>query len=119
MAPTVSRHTQVTADKLRSKTVSAAEATRIIAAKALERGLTSYLTQVGSARVGTTRYTSFPTSFSDTPSVTISRLGSWDYTAAPVAGSAPTEEVMTIAPGSFSAHATPTQYFLWIAEGSA
>lgn len=116
--PQISRHTQVTADKLRSKTISAAEATRIIAAKALERGLTSYLTQVGSMRVGTTRYQAFPTSFSDTPAVTISRLGSWNYET-PVAGSAPTAEIMSIVSGSFSVHGTPTSYFLYIAEGSA
>ncbi len=116
--PQISRHTQVTADKLRSKTISAAEANRIIAAKALDRGLTSYLTEVGSTRIGTTRYKSFPTAFSDTPSVTISRLGSYDYTA-PISGSAPTDEVVTIVSGSFSAHATPTSYFMYIAQGSA
>jgi len=116
----VNRHVQITADKLKTATISAAEADRIIADKALDRSKTSYLTQVGSAHLGTTRYVIFPTAFSDTPSVTLTPLGSTDMTTlAPISGSAYVYGIHDIVSGSFQCYATPSQYFMWQAQGSA
>jgi len=116
--PAVQRHTQVTGDRV--KTISAADLDRIIPDKALDRSKTSYLTQVGSAYLGTSRYVVFPTSFSDTPSVTLTPLGSTDMTAlAPISGSAYVHGIHDVVSGSFQCYATPTSYYLWSAQGSA
>jgi hypothetical protein len=116
--PTVQRHTQITGDRV--KTISAADLNRIIPDKALDRSKQSYLTQIGSAMLGTSRYVVFPTSFADTPSVTLTRLGSIDMSAyGPISGSAPLEGIHQIVSGSFLSYATPTGYYAWTAEGSA
>jgi len=116
--PTVQRHVQVTADKL--KTISAADAERIFDDKAINRSKMSYLEQIGSAMLGTTRYVTFPVAFTDTPSVTLTPVGSTDMTAlAPISGSAYYYGLHDVVLGSFQAYATPTQYFMWIAQGSA
>lgn len=116
--PTVQRHVQVTADKLKS--ISAADAERIFDDKAIGRSKTSYLEQIGSCWLGTSRYTTFPTSFADTPSVTLTRLGSLDMSAyGPISGSAPLEGIHQIVSGSFLSYATPSSYFLYEAVGSA
>ena len=97
-----------------------AETERMFGAKVIDRDLLSYLTQIGSAQLGTTRYVIFPSAFSDVPSVTITRLGSVDLTVvAPISGSAVFSGIHYVAAGSFSAYATPTGYFLWQAQGSA
>lgn len=118
MGSSVHRNLQIRADQLKSATLSAAEVDRIIADKAIDRGRLSYLNQEGSARLGTTRYVIFPTAFSAVPSVTISRLGSWNYSV-PIQGSADICYVDTVVAGSFTAFATPTSYYLWQAQGSA
>jgi hypothetical protein len=116
--PTVQRHTQITGDRI--KTISVGDLDRIVPDKALDRSKQSYLTQVGSAWLGTTRYVTFPTSFADTPSVTLTRLGSIDMSAyGPISGSTPLEGIHQIVSGSFLSYATPTAYFMWIAQGSA
>jgi hypothetical protein len=108
--PTVQRHVQVTGDKV--KTISAADLDRIIPDKALDRSKQSYLTQVGSCWLGTTRSIAFPVSFADTPSVVLSPLGSTDMTAlAGVEGSAYVYGIHDAVSGSFQAFATPSQYF--------
>jgi len=116
--PTATRHVRITADKLKS--ISAADAERIFDDKAINRSKMSYLTQVGSVQLGTSRYVTFPISFSDTPSVTLTPLGSTDMTAlAGVGGSAYVSGIHDVVSGSFQAFGTPTQYFLWSAQGSA
>lgn len=117
MAPTVQRHTQLTADRIKTSTISASEAGRIIASKAIPRDRLSYLIQSGTARIGTTRYVEFPTSFSHTPNVALSRAGSFDYPA--VSGSVAELTLMTRVSGSFSAQGTPTGNVTWLAQGSA
>ena len=116
--PTVQRHTQITGDRV--KTISAADLDRIIPDKALDRSKQSYLVQVGSVMLGTSRYVTFPVSFADTPSVVLSALGSVDMTALnPISGSAYVHGIHDIVSGSFQAYATPSQYFLYEAVGSA
>jgi len=118
--PSVQRHTEVTADKLKTETISAAQAERVFADKAINRSKSSYLVQVGSVQLGTSRYVVFPTAFSDTPSVTLTPLGSTDMTAlAPISGSAYVHGIHDIVSGSFQAYATPTQYYMYVAQGSA
>jgi len=97
-----------------------AETERMIAAKTIDRDALSYMTQSGSAQLGTTRYITFPVAFTDTPSVTLTPVGSTDMTAlAGVEGSAYVYGLHDVVLGSFQAYATPTQYFMWIAQGSA
>jgi hypothetical protein len=116
--PSVQRHTQVIAGRLKS--ISSADAERIFEDKAIDRSKLSYLIQTGSAQLGTTRYVTFPTSFADTPSVTLTRLGSIDMSAyGPISGSAPLEGIHQIVSGSFLSYATPTSYYMYEAIGSA
>jgi len=116
--PSVQRHTQVTGDRV--KTISAGDLNRIILDKSLDRSKQSYLVQIGSAMLGTTRYVVFPSSFSDTPSVTLTPLGSTDMTTlAPISGSAYVYGIHDIVSGSFQAYATPSGYYLWQGQGSA
>ena len=102
---------------------SSEDAASKIAAKTLLRTSLTYLVQTGSAFIGfPTAWVAFPIAYAGgTPSVTISQLGSIDYTAlAPISGSAyvnPT--IMSVDVGSFSAHGTPGNYYNWIAQGSA
>lgn len=97
-----------------------AETERMFGAKVIDRDLLSYLSQVGSVTLGTTRYINFPIAFGDVPSLTVTRLGSTDLTAvAPISGSSFVYGVHSISVGSFAAYATPTGYFLWQAQGSA
>ena len=118
MGSSVRRNVQIRADQLKSATLTAAEVDRIIADNAIDRGRLSYLSQEGSARIGTTRYIDFPTAYSAVPSVSIARLGSWDYSV-PIQGSADISYVESVVAGSFKAFATPTSYYLWQAQGSA
>ena len=116
--PSVQRHTQVTADKLKS--LSTADVERIFDDKAINRSKMSYLIQTGSAQLGTTRYVVFPTTFGDVPSVNITPVGSTDMTAlAPISGSAYVHGIHDVTSGSFQAYGTPTSYYLWTASGSA
>lgn len=97
-----------------------AETERMIVAKTIDRDALSYLIQSGSAFLGTTRYTAFPTAFTDVPSVTITPVGSTDLAAiVGMAGSAYIHGLHSVDVGSFQSYATPSQYFMWIAQGSA
>ena len=97
-----------------------AETERMIAAKTIDRDALSYMTQSGSAQLGTTRYITFPVAFTDTPSVTLTPVGSVDMlTVAPVSGSQYMYGIHDVVLGSFQAYATPTSYFMWLAQGSA
>jgi hypothetical protein len=115
--PTIQRHTQITADKI--KTISIDDMDRVIPDKSLDRSKSTYLTQVGSVQLGTTRSVVFPTSFTDTPSVVLTPLGSTDMTAyAGLEGNA-TFGIHDVVSGSFQAYATPSQYYMFQAQGSA
>jgi len=116
--PTVQRHVQINADRFRTETISAAEAERILADKAINRSKSSYLVQEGSAYIGSTRSIVFPTAFTSTPSVVITPLGSPNILD-PISGSAYQYGVQDVVGGSFQAYATPTQYFMYHAQGSA
>jgi len=97
-----------------------AETERMIAPKTIDRDALSYMTQSGSAQLGTTRHITFPTAFADVPSVNLTPLGSTDMTAlAGVEGSAYVYGLHDVVAGSFQAYATPSQYYMWIAQGSA
>lgn len=97
-----------------------AETERMIAAKTIDRDALSYMTQSGSAMLGTSRHIAFPTAFAAVPSMTLTPLGSTDMTAlAGVEGSAYVYGLHSVDVGSFQSYATPSQYFMWIAQGSA
>ena len=118
--PSVQRHTQIDADALRTNTISAAEAARILAPKAIPSDAMQVLKQYGTAHIGTTRVVTFPVAFSNTPAVVLTPLGSTDMTAlAGVEGSAYVYGIHDVVGGSFQCYATPTADFSWTAIGSA